>query len=172
MDEYIAECGNVSIIANNYKKNSIIERIIMCDKVKEVYIISDLKEELEFDNEKVKAYVQGTQDALNLLREIDYESESRKTIVINNLYKFINENEEIKKIILNLFSIGRAKKINLIITNYTEEEIRDILSNTQIQFINKGEGEVERKSMGSFQKEIDKKKSVIIGDPKGDRIKR
>lgn len=77
-------------------------------------------------------------EALTLIKEISNKSENTRTIVINNLEKFINENEELENEIVKLFSIGLVKEINIIAVMQEEHKIIDANAKLKLRSAGKG----------------------------------
>ena len=135
--------NNISIISNSCdSKNVLLGKIIngiLSEKDgREVYLLTKNKEDLNFVSDRVKANIQNTNEALKVLKRISNRNENNKTIVINNLEKFINENEEFADEIIKLLRLGRANNINIIAV--MKEEHKIINSNTELKSINVGDG--------------------------------
>lgn len=135
--------NNISIISNSCdSKNVLLGKIIngiLSEKDgREVYLLTKNKEDLNFVSDRVKANIQNTNEALKVLKGISNRNENNKTIVINNLEKFINENEEFADEIIKLLRLGRANNINIIAV--MKEEHKIINSNTELKSINVGDG--------------------------------
>ena len=135
--------NNISIISNSCdSKNVLLGKIIngiLSEKDgREVYLLTKNKEDLNFVSDRVKANIQNTNEALKVLKGICNRNENNKTIVINNLEKFINENEEFADEIIKLLRLGRANNINIIAV--MKEEHKIINSNTELKSINVGDG--------------------------------
>lgn len=141
--------SNISIIANscdgkNVLLGKIINGILSEKEEREVYILTKNKEDLNFISDRVKANIQNTNEALKILKGISNRNENKKIIVINNLEKFINENEEFADEIIKLLRLGRANNINIIAVMKEEYEI--IKSNTKLKSISVGEGRFSMQS--------------------------
>lgn len=135
--------NNISIIVNscdgkNVLLGKIINGILSEKDGREVYLLTKNKEDLNFVSDRVKANIQNTNEALKVLKGISNRNENNKTIVINNLEKFINENEEFADEIIKLLRLGRANNINIIAV--MKEEHKIINSNTELKSINVGDG--------------------------------
>lgn len=135
--------NNISIIVNscdgkNVLLGKIINGILSEKDGREVYLLTKNKEDLNFVSDRVKANIQNTNEALKVLKRISNRNENNKTIVINNLEKFINENEEFADEIIKLLRLGRANNINIIAV--MKEEHKIINSNTELKSINVGDG--------------------------------
>lgn len=116
-------------------KTTLLKKIIgeISEENREIYIVSEFKDEFIkdddiFNNSRVKAMLDPV-ESIDILKEVYRKNEVKKnkiTIIIDNLFKYLNENKDNIRI-ANKIALGSLDGINVISSRRWRDDIPSII---------------------------------------------